>query len=205
MLRHEQRLEICETCGNRRKDTDNRLICGLTLLPPDFAYTCEDYTQDTSRLNHELFDTLESSHEPSIKRAGTGLRFINFVIDGVAITIIARLLSVNYHFFHNPFSTPLLQILLDYLIIVVYYSLFELATFKTLGKIITSTKVVTTEGKRPTSEQIVIRSLSRLIPFNALSFLFTDGNGWHDQISKTIVVPKDFNEELEDDTILDRF
>jgi len=37
---------------------------------------------------------------------------------------------------------------------------------------------------------IAQRTLCRLIPFDALSFLFNDSVGWHDTLSKTRIVNK---------------
>ena len=43
-------------------------------------------------------------------------------------------------------------------------------------------------GEEPKPKAIMIRSLCRLIPFDALSFLGTNGKGWHDNLSNTYVV-----------------
>ena len=48
--------------------------------------------------------------------------------------------------------------------------------------------MVMVNGEKPTNQAIVKRSLSRMIPFDALSFLGTNGKGWHDSISNTYVV-----------------
>lgn len=76
-----------------------------------------------------------------------------------------------------------------------YYYVCEYSWGKTLGKKICRTMVVNEDGSRPTRNAIAIRTLCRLIPFDSISFLFTDvdENGnmtrmWHDILSHTRVV-----------------
>ena len=66
--------------------------------------------------------------------------------------------------------------------------ILEGLTQRTIGKLITRTKVVMENGEKPSSEAIIIRSLCRMIPFDAFSFLGDPSRGWHDTISKTYVV-----------------
>tara|TARA_B110000503_G_C6970207_1_gene338860 strand:- start:431 stop:712 length:282 start_codon:yes stop_codon:yes gene_type:complete len=74
-----------------------------------------------------------------------------------------------------------LMILLYY----VYYFTFELTTGKTFGKMITKTRVVNTDNDRkPNFTRILIRTISRLIPIDIISYAFSS-NGIHDIISKT--------------------
>jgi len=63
-----------------------------------------------------------------------------------------------------------------------YYIGLESLTSRTLGKLVTGTKVVNEDGGAPSLGQIVGRSFARFIPFEAFSFLFTEGRGWHDSI-----------------------
>lgn len=74
------------------------------------------------------------------------------------------------------------------IIISIYYILFEATTGRTPAKYLTGTMVVTIDGKKPGFGQIVIRTLCRFIPFEQFSFLGKNPRGWHDKISKTIVV-----------------
>ena len=76
-----------------------------------------------------------------------------------------------------------------------YYNFFEILFARTIGKFITQTVVVMVNGKRPQHETILIRSLCRLIPLNAISFLGITQRGWHDSISKTYVVRAKLLEE----------
>jgi uncharacterized RDD family membrane protein YckC len=58
---------------------------------------------------------------------------------------------------------------------------------KSIGKFITKTSVVTKKGLQPTLVDIIARTFYRLIPFDAISYLFTP-NGFHDHLSATTVV-----------------
>ncbi len=58
---------------------------------------------------------------------------------------------------------------------------------RTVGKYITGSKVISTDGTQPTFQDYFIRNISRFVPFDAFSFL-GEGNGWHDSWSDTRVV-----------------
>ena len=108
------------------------------------------------------------------------LRFINYVIDGIFI-IASMVLVLPENIDDNSGSA----ILLGWFFC--YYFFSELFFGKTLGKLITKSTVVSETGEKATMNQIVIRSLSRLIPFDNFSFLLGE-KGWHDRFSKTTVV-----------------
>jgi uncharacterized RDD family membrane protein YckC len=69
-----------------------------------------------------------------------------------------------------------------------YYFLTEVFTGKTPGKYLTRTHVVDETGGRAKPVQILLRSLYRLVPFDAFSFLSAGRPGWHDRWSKTRVI-----------------
>jgi uncharacterized RDD family membrane protein YckC len=87
------------------------------------------------------------------------------------------------------------QMLLGYVILLLsyigYYTLMETKYQKTIGKFITKTTVVTKDGAKPEVGDIVRRTFCRLIPFDRVSFLFTQ-NGFHDKLSDTTII-KDEN------------
>jgi uncharacterized RDD family membrane protein YckC len=83
-------------------------------------------------------------------------------------------------------SSPLLGIYY-FVLYFGYYFLFEYFFGRTPGKFITNTRVTDREGQKPTTKELLIRNICRLIPFDNLSFLFGTV-GWHDSISDTKVV-----------------
>ena len=80
------------------------------------------------------------------------------------------------------------DIVLGIIVMAVYYIPLEAMSGRTIGKLITGTKVVSENGHRPSFSEVIKRTLSRFIPFEAFSFLGKDSRGWHDTLSKTYVV-----------------
>ena len=64
---------------------------------------------------------------------------------------------------------------------------FEYFFQKTPGKFLTKTKVIDAYGNRPEIGPLILRSIIRMVPFEALSCL--SDRGWHDTWSETFVVP----------------
>ncbi len=71
---------------------------------------------------------------------------------------------------------------------LVYYITFESIFGKTIGKMVTNTKVVTVNGSKPSVQHIIKRSFIRFIPFECFSLLSVNPQGWHDKWSETMVV-----------------
>ena len=118
------------------------------------------------------------------------IRFLNFTIDFVVVFLLYFMIEPVFEAFLPLTSKAELSIFrIGFLIffIALYYIPFEYKTQKTLGKIITKTKVVTLEGNKPELIDIVSRTFCRLIPFDRFSFFYSR-NGFHDAISRTKVI-----------------
>lgn len=118
-------------------------------------------------------------------------RFLNLIIDLVVVFILYVLL---FSLFVSPFieGVPFQSVKgLDLLVLMIslfeYYGFMEYKYQKTVGKFLTKTQVVNKDGKQPQLKDILIRTACRLIPIDAVSFLFTK-DGLHDSLSKTTVV-----------------
>ncbi len=72
------------------------------------------------------------------------------------------------------------------LMMLLYYGFFESVLGITPAKLLTGTRVTDEFGGRPRFAGILRRSLSRLVPFDGLSFLGL--RGWHDEWSQTYVL-----------------
>ena len=94
-------------------------------------------------------------------------------------------------------STTTLERLFFWVVILfLYYFLTETYFSRTFAKYFTKTIVVTKDGSRPNKRAISIRTLSRFIPLEGLTFLSGDLRGLHDLFSDTYVVRKhEFNEK----------
>jgi uncharacterized RDD family membrane protein YckC/type II secretory pathway pseudopilin PulG len=141
----------------------------------------------------QTFATAVSAPVRQYGVASIGTRFINFILDRIFgyifVIIVVALFAAMFAF--DTENNPGRTFILGLFALIGYYVLFEGVWQKTLGKFITSTKVVKQDGTKPDFGQILGRTLARFIPFEALSFLFTP-IGWHDSLSKTLVVPASY-------------
>lgn len=126
--------------------------------------------------------------------ASTGRRFSNMVLD--FIFYLAFTFLVGVAFLLAGASEKLDAIndnLLGLILITLYYFPQEAIWGRTLGKLITNTKVVALDGSRPSFMQALGRTLCRFIPFEAFTFLGGKGkpHGLHDKLPKTKVISLD--------------
>ncbi|GAB3100649.1 RDD family protein [Lysobacter terrae] len=135
-----------------------------------------------------------------IDSAPKGRRFLNWLIDKLVIYGMFALLGVVLAFTNNLVAIEwfdklnrLTDMLLTWTVLVTYYTVMEGAFGFTIGKLITNTRVVDEYGQPPSFRKAFLRSLCRLIPFDALSLLMSDEGtrrGWHDSLPKTYVVTR---------------
>ncbi len=195
-MTRQQHLQFCKICTNRKKDLNLGIVCRLTDRIADFENECATFEENTVLKQREV--QKDAAYLVDGNVADKGKRFTNYFIDQLFVVgfgaLFGVVLGIAIAFFApqhlNIFDEEnrWLDIGLGILVTLLYYSFFEGITGRTLGKFFTKTKVVTEEGKRPDFGTIVVRSLCRNIPFNAVSFLSSDAIGWHDRFSKTRVV-----------------
>lgn len=70
---------------------------------------------------------------------------------------------------------------------VIYYVVLEFLFGRTLGKVLTGTRVVTSEGRALSMPTAVLRTLCRFLPLEPMSFSLGE-TWWHDSLSRTQVV-----------------
>lgn len=138
-----------------------------------------------------LDDAFEDDQRMRLIEASKGKRFANYLIDGLITQFLSFVVGMVLGLSGSA-NDDLFATLWGIGIYVGYYLMFEhLNGGRTVGKIATRTKVVTETGQIPTVEMLIGRSFARLIPFEALSFLGAKPNGWHDRLSRTIVIDLD--------------
>lgn len=155
---------------------------------------------------HDLLDVDFDENNKRYSLASHGKRFLNFFVDAIILSIITNVVNSiisslfvidTYDPIVNDFSemqsqiitVGILSIIISILIQVYFYTILEYnLKGKTIAKYLTNTKVLSEDYTEPTFKQIHIRSWCRLIPFEPFSFLGSKPKGWHDSISKTIVV-----------------
>lgn len=138
--------------------------------------------------------------------ASVGKRFLNYLLDFGAMFVLSMGVGLLWALAFpeqlaeseaesSTSSTSLVSTgkvndtMVGWAVLVIYYLIFEATTGRSLGKLITGTKVVTADQQhRASFLQILGRSIARLIPFEQFSILTSDHRMWHDSLSKTIVV-----------------
>lgn len=115
--------------------------------------------------------------------ATQGQRFTNLLIDYFCFFALCFVLGGVI----AVIGRPELAKLVSWPVMIGYYLFFEGIFNATPGKLVTRTRVVGRDGGKPSFGQILGRTFSRFVPFEAFSFL--GGNsGWHDRWSNTRVV-----------------
>ena len=150
-------------------------------------------------VGEDLIDNIipEDEDEIKFKIASQGERLTNFIIDLVFRTILAfgfmfvSLILFPYSEFIDVIAEGnlLVELLIGAIETFIYYTIFEAVTNgKSLGKYITKTRAVREDASPIGFFGALSRSLCRVIPFDAFSFLGNDGIGWHDSLSGTLVI-----------------
>jgi uncharacterized RDD family membrane protein YckC len=134
-------------------------------------------------------------------KASLGIRFAHLIIDRIVVYALFFFFGIfsaltyellNIEFFSNITDelagmSKFQDILLTSFVYFLYLLLMEYFTKgRTIGKYITGTKVISTDGLEPTFQDYFIRNISRFVPFDAFSFF--GENGWHDSWSDTRVI-----------------
>ena len=141
-------------------------------------------------------DLLSDMNNPDEIPADKGTRFLHYIIDVVVFYAVMFLFLIVLGSFAADFvlstetdvGASLLLNVIFISLFVFYFGLLEGATKgRTVGKLITKTKVIREDGSPITYGDAFKRSLIRLIPFEPFSAFFGDGM-WHDKWSKTMVV-----------------
>ena len=142
------------------------------------------------KVNAELTTKIEEKKIFDSKKVSSLSRFIHFIVDTIVWFLIVAILTFSLN------TNDDFQMLIGYLIFFssyfVYYVFMETKYQKTVGKFITKTKVVKSNGTKPELGDIVRRTFCRLIPFDRISFLFTQ-NGFHDRFSETTIIKDENN------------
>ena len=134
-------------------------------------------------------DKLDSIELQSAPRR---LRLINVFIDLFAMMLLLYvllfLMSVLGLGHIADMILELPDIVFGLVCYLIYYLPLETFTGRTLGKLITKTKVVSTESDSISFYHAAGRSFARVIPFEPLSIFRDSKDCWHDSLMKTKVV-----------------
>lgn len=121
-------------------------------------------------------------------------RFVHNMVDSIVMYIFAFAVG----FIAVAFFGEDTGLIIGLIAFFGYHLIFEAIFQKTIGKMLTGTKVVSVTGEKPSFLALLGRTFARYIPFEPLSFLFYGSYptlGWHDRLSGTLVVPKSLTPE----------
>jgi uncharacterized RDD family membrane protein YckC len=130
--------------------------------------------------------------------AGKWRRFFTFVVDYIVRFVLIFLFAIPFGIFGGEAALQRMEkisriedVVLGMLSLLAYYLIFESLWARTPGKWILGTRVVDESGRKPGFRQVLGRTFTRIVPFEALSLLFADdadARGWHDSWPRTRVV-----------------
>ncbi|PIQ92263.1 MAG: hypothetical protein COV70_01020 [Parcubacteria group bacterium CG11_big_fil_rev_8_21_14_0_20_39_22] len=160
---------FCSKCGTENKEGVN------------FCKSCGN------QIGNSVNATI--TNEELVLPASLLQRFLHNIVDIIAMYVFAFVVGFASSFLFGETTVFVLSITAFFS----YHLIFEALFQKTIGKMLTGTKVVNMQGERPSFLALLGRTLARHIPFEPLSFLFYGAyptQGWHDRLSRTLVVPK---------------
>jgi len=129
-------------------------------------------------------------------RATTGTRFAHGLIDSVLFSFFfIFFISIVASFRLSGTGNGIASWTILLIWVFLYYGFMEFHFQKTFAKMMTGTKVLMADGTKPTLNDILLRTVCRLIPFDNFSFFFAK-SGFHDKFSNTIVV-KDVRKSIQ--------
>ncbi|MBT3302374.1 MAG: hypothetical protein HOD63_01425 [Bacteroidetes bacterium] len=111
------------------------------------------------------------------------LRLLSFFIDIVISVTLGTIISST--FFQETNHT------INVVFYLVYCFIFESFTGQTIGKLILQLQVIDSQtGYRISFQKVALRTLCRLIPFDAIFYLNYYPKGLHDTLPKTFIILK---------------
>ena len=158
-------------------ETENHSAPGEHLFSEEDVVTYE-HASTGQRFGNLLIDTILLSY---------GLSFVTGYLLGMLLMQVAPEFIYEVANESDRVSTLLFSYLVGILNYLVYYTICEKA-FRgyTLGKLITGTRAIRNDGGELTLKDAFLRTLSRIVPFEAFSGL--NGLPWHDTWTKTTVI-----------------
>jgi len=189
--------------------TDEELIKIVTLEKDDYNPIAIETAEreilkrkiDTSNFNEirkkaQAKKENKKSFELNIVDSGT--RLLNSIIDTIVWIIFWVIISLIVFTFFEFTDKELdrYSYVSGFGVFFTYYIFMEFTFQKTVGKFITKTKVIKSNGEKPEIILIIARTFFRFIPFDGISFLFQK-KGLHDILSGTRVIKDKHKTEKE--------
>lgn len=181
---------ICKHCGNNSYEqfTQTQVRCLNCGTVADFNTGYRVLPEFEKHTKTNSMETI--ALQPTYVSAPLAKRAVNYFIDIIVSSFIILFISIYFELEITTQKGEMTKegMIIMFITISLYYFIFEFLFGKTIGKIITRTKVISTDGNRATILQCAIRAASRLLPLEQFSGLLMNGVFWHDSIPKTLVV-----------------
>lgn len=149
-------------------------------------------------------NVLNEFSQPSYDNASIGQRLANYIIDAIVFYFFIFLFSIiagvslaasgavdemsTEAEVQSAMGGIFLLYLVVFAVLFAYYTLLEGSKGKTIGKMVTKTRVIRDDGEPMTHGKAFLRTLCRLVPFEFISVFFGNGTMWHDSWTGTRVV-----------------
>lgn len=146
----------------------------------------------------ELIEKASEQRKFDSSIVDSGTRLVHFFIDLIIFSILGLILSIIIDLFMPTSGQGTMSILSPGIFLIAFFLYFvfmEHRYQKTIGKFLTKTRVVMSDGTQPKLNDILMRTICRLIPLDRVSYLFTK-NGFHDRFSNTTVVKEEDERKL---------
>jgi ABC-type lipoprotein export system ATPase subunit len=148
---------------------------------------------------------IEGRPTVDLKPVNWSRRLFPHLIDQSLIGFWAGLILSQFEGFSLKENQELIDLLILPALFLAYMFTFEAIFGRTIGKMLFGTKVIVkTDGSRPTLGKILGRTMTRLIPWEFVSFLSKYPEGLHDSISDTQVVDNSIKYKEYPNSISDR-
>lgn len=128
-------------------------------------------------MEHDVLDDQLGHDDKVYIQATQGKRFANYVIDQIVSALAGIVIFVAIGFSNPAFIESISEnTIFDRIIGMVIYGVVMVAqeiifNGRSIGKFITNTRVVMEDGSPLTTQTLVQRNLSRIVPFEALSYI----------------------------------
>lgn len=125
---------------------------------------------------------------PTKQTIGEGTRIMNFFLDTLFICFLSYFIYRWYNFYaYYGYFKPVRYGYFFFATTWVYTFLFELLFCRTIAKMISKTKVVSTNGRRPNIFQFLIKATLRTSLVTMVGLAWND-QPLHDTFSKTVLI-----------------
>jgi Predicted membrane protein/domain len=122
---------------------------------------------------------------PAYTLASEGLRLANYLLDLIAVYVLNFIVGLILGLLSMGRGVSVVEAyIFGFMGLFLYFFIFEGVGQKTIGKLITKTRVVMVDGSKPSWGTIALRTLIRIIPFEPFSALGTVSGQrvwWHDR------------------------